>query len=71
MHELAESPLLPVMVQHPSAFVVGHELTTLPPPCVHWLLKVLGSAAPDTPVQTSTLPLVTSQYVPEGVPPPP
>jgi hypothetical protein len=61
VHVLTDSPLLPAMVQQPSAFVVGHEPTTLPPLCEHWFAKLLVSAAPETPEQASACPLVTSQ----------
>jgi hypothetical protein len=61
VHELALAPLLPLIVQQPSEFAVGHELTTLPPPMVHWLVKLLVSPAPETPVQTSAPAVIVSQ----------
>jgi hypothetical protein len=72
VQELALAPFEPLMVQQPSAFAVGHELTTLPPPIVQAFVNcvVESESPPEMPVHSSTPAVVTSQYVPDGVPPP-
>jgi len=63
VQELALAPFEPMMVQHPSEFKVGQELTILPPCDVQSLEKTVTSLerAPVTPAQVSTPFVVTSQ----------